>query len=1073
MDKGTKHVAVVFLVVCAVIISGYTVPLLSQSPGSDSQMAQIEEYQVTTSPQEMPADPAAEPPQALLPEDLVLGPSQFIGTYDDAPPVVVVGTEPAATEPLPPDPPAPEPSVDPVQEDESDTPAEDPPPYQEYTKVRSLGHLKELAELEGAQDFSYSTRPRRSGGWGPNDPTVPYEPEAERDIGEADIVKLVGNTLYILNAFRGLEIVDLCDPDDPKVIGNAPVLGFPDDMYIVGDRAYIIVSATYGFYSWRANFPTLWNLPLLQYRIGSRLLILDISSPYDPWIMREIPIEGFVSDSRRVGDVLYYVSNCRSWYNQYTGAAMEDMTYVMTVNIANPWDIYMMDSEKFLGRSFVTHVTTDHMYIAHWESVEGLTYGMTNITLLDISDPRGMIDIRDEFSVEGRVNDRYQMDEFEDTFRVVSHYRGQPRESELWIFDITDPGDVRSLGRLLVDDAGRLMATRFEGDRAYTIHYPGSTRMMRVPMPDDGSPEVVVPDPLEVIDLSDPAEPVLCDIFEMPGWVTHMEVRGLNILAIGVDDSEDEWNVAVSLFDVSDPWQVEMLDRVRLGGNVSTSTANWEPKALTVLDDEGLVLVPYSSRYRDENGLIAVDFGVQVVVFDLEEGNLELAGQFDQPDNVIRTRSLEERVLSTSNDHLVVSDITDAMQPRVTAVLELSTNFQDYRVIGGHEAVIVVKSDGQTALRVYSHGASEFEKPVWEIELGDRVIDWFWSGTDLHVLSTSRDALWRFNATVFSACLEDPLRPEVSDLTFTLPDFGFSMIERPRDDWTFVYDRGFTNPRKVQNPVLLEMDSFSPPTFFCHHRDILAIYFLSEVHLVGVGGGSPPALLSSIEVGCGTFHGLLPSGDDLFVVGSVYTGYRNHFTLYPVDLSSPTDPVLGEGIAIPGVPLDSSEDGTLVYTASCWYFPNSTGYEETLNVVRLEDGCATILHALDIKDKFLRIHGDIAVLYEIVKAISCGDDGEQTLIPFTMVDVVDLRAFEALNSFWIRGGYHVLYSDNDIMIYGKAGSSGIFVRGIQDPIDMPAQHFKIIEGGLVSHVEDGTIHIVQYKYGVRHLTLNG
>ncbi|MCK4969499.1 MAG: beta-propeller domain-containing protein, partial [Thermoplasmata archaeon] len=469
---------------------------------------------------------------------------------------------------------------------------------QEYTKVRSLGHLEEIAELEGAQDFSYSTLPRRKGGWGPNSPSAIYELEAERDIGEADIVKLVGDTLYILNAFRGLEIVDLCDPDDPKVVGHAPVMGFPDDMYIVDDRAYIIVTSTRGFYTWRSDLPTFWNHPLLQYRIGSRLLILDISSPSDPWIIREIPIEGFVSDSRRVGDVLYYVSNCRSWYNQYTGARMEAMTYVMSVNIANPWDIYMKDAETFLGRSFVTHVTTDHMYIAHWEQVEGLSYGMTNITLLDISDPRGKIEVRDEFSVEGRVNDRYQMDEYEDTFRVVSHYSGRPRESELWTFDIADPREVRSLGRLLIDDAGRLMATRFEGDRAYTIHYPGSTRMMAVPMPDVGGPDfVAVPDPLEVIDLSDPAEPVLCDIFEMPGWVTHMEVRGKKILAIGVDDSEDEWNVAVSLFDVSDPWQAEMLDRVRLGGNISASTANWDPKALTVLDDQGIALVPYSTRY--------------------------------------------------------------------------------------------------------------------------------------------------------------------------------------------------------------------------------------------------------------------------------------------------------------------------------------------------------------------------------------------------------------------------------------------------------------------------------------------
>ncbi|MCK4970782.1 MAG: hypothetical protein KAS77_09650, partial [Thermoplasmata archaeon] len=384
----------------------------------------------------------------------------------------------------------------------------------------------------------------------------------------------------------------------------------------------------------------------------------------------------------------------------------------------------------------------------------------------------------------------------------------------------------------------------------------------------------------------------------------------------------------------------------------------------------------------DENGRIAVDFGVQVVVFDLEEGDLELAGRFDHPDDVIRTRSMGDRVLSTSNDHLVVSDITDVMRPRVTAVLELCTNFQDLKVIGGLDVAIVVKSNGQTALRAYSHGISGFEAPEWEIEIGDRVTDWFWRGTDLHFLSTFTDDLRRFNGTVCSVDLEDPLRPEVKDLTFTLSNDRSSRILRPREDWTFVYDRGFQDPGKVQNPVMLEMSSFSL------HRNIMAIYVEPEVHLIGVGGGSAPTLLSSIEVDCGSYWGLLPVGSDLYIVGSEWTGSLSHYSLYPLDLRIPADPVLGEGIAIPGVPLDSSEDGTLVYTVSSWYLPDTPGYEETLNVVHLEDGCATILHAIDIKDKFMRIHGDIVVLWQIVEVLTGGDDGNQTTIHFTMVDVV-------------------------------------------------------------------------------------
>ncbi|MBN2562127.1 MAG: hypothetical protein JXQ75_14470, partial [Phycisphaerae bacterium] len=36
-----------------------------------------------------------------------------------------------------------------------------------------------------------------------------------RAIEEADIIKIVGDTIYALNRFKGLLIVDVSDPDDP------------------------------------------------------------------------------------------------------------------------------------------------------------------------------------------------------------------------------------------------------------------------------------------------------------------------------------------------------------------------------------------------------------------------------------------------------------------------------------------------------------------------------------------------------------------------------------------------------------------------------------------------------------------------------------------------------------------------------------------------------------------------------------------------------------------------------------------------------------------------------------------
>src|SRR5579863_7782903 len=47
----------------------------------------------------------------------------------------------------------------------------------------------------------------------------------QRTVQEADIYKLVGNTLYILNAYRGLQIVDVTNPASPILVGRVPVVG--------------------------------------------------------------------------------------------------------------------------------------------------------------------------------------------------------------------------------------------------------------------------------------------------------------------------------------------------------------------------------------------------------------------------------------------------------------------------------------------------------------------------------------------------------------------------------------------------------------------------------------------------------------------------------------------------------------------------------------------------------------------------------------------------------------------------------------------------------------------------------
>jgi hypothetical protein len=185
-----------------------------------------------------------------------------------------------------------------------------------------------------------------------------------------------------------------------------------------------------------------------------------------------------------------------------------------------------------------------------------------------------------------------------------------------------------------------------------------------------------------------------------------MEVRGMKILALGVDDSEGERNVAVSLFDVTDPYNADMLDRVRLGGEYAYSAANWEPKALTIDDNHNIVIVPYSSYSKTDYRSI---YGVQMVKFDLKAGELTLKGSAESDYSIDRTRVVDDYVLATSFRTLQVIDIDDLDKPDVVKVIDLCININDIIPMGNYYLQLVLGRAGDNYILRTVEGANDLE----------------------------------------------------------------------------------------------------------------------------------------------------------------------------------------------------------------------------------------------------------------------------------------------------------------------------------------------------------------------------
>ncbi len=397
--------------------------------------------------------------------------------------------------------------------------------------------------------------------------------DVARDIEEADLVKIVGDRLYALNPYKGLLIVDVADPAAPALLGSLDLRGRGVEMYVVGERAYVLLSAEY-YYGYPAIAVDDRFAPaeLIQPRVpeyeGSQLAVVDISDPVGPASLGKINLVGYANDSRRVGDVIYVIG---SDWNQ--GA---DPGFVASINVADPANPQAVERKAITASGDSMHVSSDAIYAASSRYDSEANQSVTRIQVVDISDPAGAIILRDTIEAPGTIRNRFYMDAFGDAFRIVTQSNGFGfQQVRLFTFDIADRDDVQPLGDVLIIENESLEAVRFDGVRGYAVTF------LRI-------------DPLFVLDLSDPASPKVTGELEVPGFSTHIEPRGDRLIAVGIDDTDGN-RPAVAYYDVADPSAPAQLGRVILGppGSYTSSDAVYDEKAFKVIDELGLIVVPF------------------------------------------------------------------------------------------------------------------------------------------------------------------------------------------------------------------------------------------------------------------------------------------------------------------------------------------------------------------------------------------------------------------------------------------------------------------------------------------------
>jgi hypothetical protein len=500
---------------------------------------------------------------------------------------------------------------------------------------------------------------------------------AQRAIQEADIVQLDAGRLYALSRSGTASIIDVSTPGSLELLGQTTLSGEPFEMYRRGD--FLITMANGAVDPYGRVTTTYAGVDTGG---GALVSVLDAADPGQLREVATVKVPGEIADSRVVGNVLYLATyeNALCY-----GCGRAARTMVTTFNIANPSAISIVEQVSFespatsdttvWGSSWKRSifVTDQRLYIGgHTDTATATDEGI--IDVIDITDPNGRLKLGARLFVGGPILSRWQIDEFQGVLRVVSQ-RGVGQSingsgpPEVDTFRVDSAQSMPRLGHLTMN-LGRpegLRAVRFDGARAYAITYATPQRI----------------DPLFVIDLANPASPRQRGQLSIPGFMYHLEPRGDKVLALGVDGTDPNGSLNVSLFDVANPDMPKALSRVAFAPphlseqyavmNEVAEDQDRIQKAFHVFD--GIVMVPFSApRPYSDSGTACDNAGGGVQLMEWLGDTLTKRALLPMPGNPRRAfEHGQQELLAVSDSNVRSYSLDDLRVSHQTADVVIGT----------------------------------------------------------------------------------------------------------------------------------------------------------------------------------------------------------------------------------------------------------------------------------------------------------------------------------------------------------------------------------------------------------------
>ena len=502
---------------------------------------------------------------------------------------------------------------------------------------------------------------------------------------EADIWQTDGTTVYFFNQLRGLQILNLSIPADPRLVATLRLPAVGEDLYLLpssgASRSLVLLTrVTDG-----ASPAT--RIQMVNFANG----VVEITHQQD--------VPGVLADSRMVGDKLVLVTTERAESPfRWISKPKDSKTSVRQWQIVPGHAPVAAGEATLLGAQPVIAAGQDWLAVALTGS-KGEAISEVSVFSLGEGGLASMTAA--PVRTAGVVLDKFKLQWSNGVLTTISEKRRtlnswSPPLTVLENFQVTAAATAAGnplLGSLELARGETLHATRFAGNKAYIVTFRRT-------------------DPLWIVDLSDPAMPTVAGHLEVPGWSTFLEPIGDLLFSVGWESG----TLAASLFDVADPAAPTLLRRINLGSRGTQSEVAWNEKALKILPAAGLVMIPLTIRRDDSWNPKPV---LQLLDLDLVARDLRQRGVIEHEFNARRSAMVGNAVVSISQKALIAADITDRDLPKILAEVSLVWPVDHVLETGAHLLQIEAGDSyvGRATARISP--ADNTEAILAEVDLGD------------------------------------------------------------------------------------------------------------------------------------------------------------------------------------------------------------------------------------------------------------------------------------------------------------------------------------------------------------------